>query len=1170
MKRITLVISIFLLIFSLDMVGQNCGAPTSDNPDLSFFDVSNPGQHGDYRLRLYFHIVRDNNGQGNAYPSNRIPNNKSIINNAFNPLDIYFDYDCKIRYLDNTDRATKRANSADADWCEWQNIPMPSDGINIFIVSGFSGGSFSGSSDEIPGRFIVLNGGTGTTSVYEKIESTTVVHELGHLFGLLHMFHGSTQNQMIWEPGDCVPFNTGNLCGNTFLCPYSEFGYDCASQQVTNDTNECAEDDVNGLIAGDYIADTPPSHSYVKLHGTTDCAFDPNKLVVNDPDQKPAALPIVDPNGDPYDPDVTNFMSFIRPKSCRDHFTDDQAEVMKNHIQAHPVLQPFHSTRPDPICECTYDNQIHIQDASSWSQIVTECNLDPSSIQNVEIIVENTLTIDINYEFRGVSFIMAPASQIYVDNSATMTTRKFGNKRTTYMPCSGTWGGVVVYNNSTLESLDTDYYSASTAISGQAGSNLTLTGNVILNSNYRGVYLNEVSSLVFNNNKIIGGVYGIHGTRTSLYLLLENSEILDVITGVYLYETSAVMDNLSIDANTGISLLISPVTIVQNSNITFSDTGIRAWYSNSLLVTNTNVGNQWSHGSIGIDINVFNFSRIFDNPRIYAEDFGIRTLDSQIDIIQNNIHMTGTNLMGGGVQLTGGAFLAGSGNSQINNNYVTVNQSSFGIETVFASETDIMHNEISGSTVSNSNEAAIRTMGSNGENINNNVIVGQGHLIGILAQNSSGNQYTCNELAETGLAFSSNNLVGGLFVQSNSDLHTIRGNKFYSCFIDFLTLSELSEQEYHGNEFYNGRARAIGLCFTELQNSRFFVNPNLPFGNPQHMPEDPVPDNDQWFVPSTQIQTYFDGCSTAGPDWVPFGGHDGSGRMANYIARKTSETASGLTSSEIDLLHLKLLLSKQEETDGMTADLPVGSLDFVLESKERLSLSAHSTIDKARVRQLQGSIVMASGASSSSALDELGQYIADNRQLIQSDLSQTQAALSSEKDRLSGLVTTGELAGTWREVMVLYIDELLKGFYPEQASETTFDDLTSKLCSDAYGDAIHLSRALANRYNKDNYDVYDTCLELDFRDAPQELTTADQVTISNFPNPTTGTTELSFSKPFSGKLTLHSLSGEVVFQDQLKNSESYTFTIESGSGIYLMEIKESNGDSHKLKITVIN
>ena len=59
------------------------------------------------------------------------------------------------------------------------------------------------------------------------------------------------------------------------------------------------------------------------------------------------------------------------------------------------------------------------------------------------------------------------------------------------------------------------------------------------------------------------------------------------------------------------------------------------------------------------------------------------------------------------------------------------------------------------------------------------------------------------------------------------------------------------------------------MSFTEVQGSRFFVNPGIA----GHLPSDPVPGNGEWFVPEADLNYYT--CSgVLGPNWKPFGGDE--------------------------------------------------------------------------------------------------------------------------------------------------------------------------------------------------------------------------------------------------------------------------------------------------------
>ncbi|MEL6987752.1 MAG: M43 family zinc metalloprotease, partial [Bacteroidota bacterium] len=98
----------------------------------------------------------------------------------------------------------------------------------------------------------------------------------------------------------------------------------CLGLYHTHQGNATA-DNANCSSTGDVVCDTPadPQLSGSNVNGS--CVYTGSST---------------DPNGDPYNPDVTNTMSYA-PYSCRGAFTNGQEARMKATLQTAAVLQPL-------------------------------------------------------------------------------------------------------------------------------------------------------------------------------------------------------------------------------------------------------------------------------------------------------------------------------------------------------------------------------------------------------------------------------------------------------------------------------------------------------------------------------------------------------------------------------------------------------------------------------------------------------------------------------------------------------------------------------------------------------------------------------------------------------------------------------------------------------------
>lgn len=152
------------------------------------------------------------------------------------------------------------------------NLMHKSNAINIYMIAGSSLG-VAGVAGNIPSNYFLVQ------SSYAL--KPTLPHEMGHCLGLYHTHHGTSDN----EP--------------------------------SNDGKELV-DGSNSLTAGDYIVDTPADPCLWSADGTRYIGT------------------ITDANGDYYNPDPTNLMSY---SSIRTNFTTAQIVRMHDAIQNTTLLR---------------------------------------------------------------------------------------------------------------------------------------------------------------------------------------------------------------------------------------------------------------------------------------------------------------------------------------------------------------------------------------------------------------------------------------------------------------------------------------------------------------------------------------------------------------------------------------------------------------------------------------------------------------------------------------------------------------------------------------------------------------------------------------------------------------------------------------------------------------
>lgn len=229
----------------------------------------------DKEFLIVVHIVRNEEGEPGIQPGD-ISNNISPLNSAFAPIGVSFNI-CEFRYIDNfryNDIIDERRDEMMAKY-------HVENRINLFMISEFDpDGNKCGDAD--------LNGVTYKKHIGIVIKKgdchnpTVFIHEMGHFFGLPHTF--DTENGLELADGS------------------------------------------NCETAGDGVCDTP-ADPYVdgndeSAYVNANCEFISNQK---------------DSNGDFYDPDVSNIMSYYSKCRCSG-FTDGQYRKMAENYQSNPFL----------------------------------------------------------------------------------------------------------------------------------------------------------------------------------------------------------------------------------------------------------------------------------------------------------------------------------------------------------------------------------------------------------------------------------------------------------------------------------------------------------------------------------------------------------------------------------------------------------------------------------------------------------------------------------------------------------------------------------------------------------------------------------------------------------------------------------------------------------------
>jgi hypothetical protein len=256
-----------------------------------------------YCVTIARHIVRRSDGTGGISLS-QLDQGLADVNNAYAPMDIQFAYLPAIDYIDSDDYYFNIDTQGELD--ALRGINIVANAINVYFTSTASVDGFGlcGISSFSPDAVqgIVMINGCTGT----PSNPSSYPHEIGHYFDLFHTH----------ETAFGVEFVDGTNC----------------------------------TTAGDLLCDTPADP------GLTD-VVDDNCVYFGD---------AVDPNGDPYDPDTHQYMSYS-VKICRDIFSpESQTKIVTTLVDVRPdhlVLgcAPVADAGDDTTAECTSPTTTAVQ-----------------------------------------------------------------------------------------------------------------------------------------------------------------------------------------------------------------------------------------------------------------------------------------------------------------------------------------------------------------------------------------------------------------------------------------------------------------------------------------------------------------------------------------------------------------------------------------------------------------------------------------------------------------------------------------------------------------------------------------------------------------------------------------------------------------------------------------
>lgn len=1039
--------------------------------DPALFDLANnPYTGGDITVKLYFnHVKLVNDSSGDIDPTlfNAFKNN---IEQGFLGTGINFDFHCRTIPIEDDNLALNGLTvEAFLDWEAYKH----SDGIDLFFVPGLAGSQvdFAGRANNIPGNWAVVQGRISA------VNGHTAVHELGHLFGLYHIDHG-----------------------------WNEF-FQCSNGPSSSG---CTETLSNGLSCGDYIIDTSPSHPLAEKCNDCDPTNSPGGIIFYKRPQdnvcpfercdNPLGSEILDipfSQGVAYNPPMNNYMVIGR-SDCRNTFSSDQIQVMKNHLTNHychaNVLVPTNSLGSGPVCECDFGEEVIINDdfGPLWSTAIGIDGLDPNLLTDRKITIEDELIIDTDYTFTNCEFEFYPGASMTI--SAGVNVLINGNATSSLLDgCGGQWDGVSVSGQLTLES--TTLSNAKDGLKLLDGSTTNIIDAVIQNCDQGISAIGNADIPQFTNTQILNNskgfaLSGFTGSPT-LGVFIDNTFIDNneaIVSGYGViglsYSGVATQENKFIDNNYGIVLGNSysieiahnifqggtrPIALNRSTaeihHNTFDGSGFGVWSQSSTSTIFTN--------QMGLNSPLEEAIRLLSSHNTVVYDNDIVANNSAAEIIfSNNVEFRSeinTNT-GNRITVNAGpnAIYASAISALFSNglkiNSATINSSNNQGALLLRSCSDalIENNNITATT--GSGTKGVRIAGGDNNLVAENTIVTNSHAIEI--RSAADHIIECNDLQSS---------TSAIWVGTNSSRQGILKNYLSSTNHEVYTRSNIGEQRFHKNEFLSGNSSifADGFTFDQVDDFPFVVDTDDPINHPTRVPSLAIPSSFLKFDNFTTQDNDVGNCvGGVGSNFI--GVTPPEEALCSFLDVLQTQQNGQPETYFIQLYHILRYYSNHVPTQDwpeclntvVQQSMVCGLMEIMtVENNIRSTVSVHSA-DQATILAL---IEQNEGSESNESNYE------SLTQLYQTQETELIILMIESISDLNHLSCTEHVVSIWKESVFVVLEILATGQYT-QASVPLLQSHAHE-CIEMYGDGVAWARGALSTSSPDTlYD--DSCLDV--------------------------------------------------------------------------------------------
>lgn len=530
------------------------------------------------------------------------------------------------------------------------------------------------------------------------------------------------------------------------------------------------------------------------------------------------------------------------------------------------------------------------------------------------------------------------------------------------------------------------------------------------------------------------------------------------------------------------------------------------------------------------------------NTQIYAYSRGISLVVSPLsEIYDCEIHT-----IDGPVNNKYGIFAAKTNGAAIFGNNIQTLSGSCALLSSNNTDYDIINNNISMTNATPGlSSAVIKVQSAHGGRLDENLIEGSTGIDGLAIYSSAGNDVECNNFIDN------HNDINIFFTSDNTTLAT---NYFDATDQDLTIRSQIGPQLHHGNRFWGGKAKALGLTLDQLVNSRFIVNTaynvNVPYLPPTREPMD------DWFenTPGQGVPIECDSIA------IGNGVNDLCDYWSSLLAIKDTlpqrffiNTFHLLLMAELDtnlvlppcitadstllsLCGLQSLLAVQQNLDSL--DSPQDRTTAIRNLQQQLA----STTDPTAQAQLATQITTAYEVATLA---------------VEADQRSDSLQWSKLYTKLDSLDCDSLIVDIWRDILQSYIKFRLHDSVALADRALVLSQ--ASLCADLYGDMVYLARVLAATFTDTSFEDHDGCIDLPTPRSREEEKMDNSFDI--YPNPTVDQALIQFKRPFRGNIKITDLEGKIVFEIELKDPvSSYDFMSSLWtSGLYVITCQTVDG-----------